>query len=160
MSLSQERAHSIESASDSDRLLIDGMLNRLPEWFAGVANRATLVETVASLPTFVALSQEGERLGFVSLKSHNDYAGEIFCMAVEPRLHGKGLGGQLVTFAAEWFREQGREYLFVKTLTDSKRNDFYYRTQAFYLRCGFRPLEEISGLWGNNKGLLMIKKLS
>jgi hypothetical protein len=40
------------------------------------------------------------------------------------------------------------EFLQVKTSSSAKPDDGYARTRAFYLSCGFRPLEEFPDLWG------------
>jgi hypothetical protein len=57
--------------------------------------------------------------------------------------------------------KDGVEFLQVKTLTPSKPNDEYEKTRAFYLSCGFRPLEEFPDLWdAENPALQMIKTVT
>lgn len=52
------------------------------------------------------------------------------------------------------------EFLHLKTLSDSDPDRHYAKTRAFYLAVGFRPLEELTALWGkDNPCLLMVKRL-
>jgi hypothetical protein len=57
-------------------------------------------------------------------------------------------------------RGQGVEYLQVKTLSDAHPDAGYARTRAFYQAMGFRPLQELPELWGEeNPCLQMVKGL-
>jgi hypothetical protein len=54
----------------------------------------------------------------------------------------------------------GVEYLQVKTLGPSHPSRGYAATRRFYEALGFRPLEEIHGLWAeDNPCLLLVKRL-
>lgn len=53
----------------------------------------------------------------------------------------------------------GVEMLQVKTLGPSQPDASYDRTRQFYSHMGFRPLEEIHGLWPGNPCLVMVKVL-
>lgn len=66
----------------------------------------------------------------------------------------------LIKFAVAQSRAEHFELLEVKTLGPSKPDPFYDRTRAFYLREGFRPVEEFSGIWGENPCLVMVMPLS
>lgn len=54
----------------------------------------------------------------------------------------------------------GVQFLQVKTLGPAHPDEGYGRTRQFYASAGFRPLEEIHGLWPGNPCLIMIKSLS
>jgi hypothetical protein len=51
------------------------------------------------------------------------------------------------------------EYLQVKTLGPSRPDPGYEATRRFYEASGFRPLEELHGLWPGNPCLLLVKRL-
>ncbi len=79
-------------------------------------------------------------------------------MAVLAELHRRGIGRALLRHAEDMLAADGVEFLQVKTLAPSKPDDGYDKTRAFYLACGFRPLEEFRQLWdADNPALLMIK---
>ena len=49
----------------------------------------------------------------------------------------------------------------MKTLSDSRVDEGYAQTRAFYLSHGFRTLQEFPNLWGpQNPALQMLKILS
>ena len=51
-----------------------------------------------------------------------------------------------------------REFLQVKTLSPARPDEGYAKTRAFWLACGFRPLEELPTLWdADNPALQLIK---
>jgi hypothetical protein len=53
---------------------------------------------------------------------------------------------------------RGVEFLQVKTLSPARPDAGYAKTRAFWLACGFRPLEEFPTLWdADNPALQLIK---
>ena len=99
-------------------------------------------------------------VGFLTIKHHGKYAAEIHAMGVHPENHRQGIGRALVDRAEEVLRQQGIEYLQVKTLSPSRPNIEYAQTRAFYAAMGFRPLEELKELWDKeNPCLQMVKWL-
>jgi hypothetical protein len=54
---------------------------------------------------------------------------------------------------------QGVEFLQVKTQGPGHPDAGYEKTRQFYADLGFRPLEEIHGLWPGIPCLIMIKSL-
>ncbi len=135
------------------------ILRALPGWFGIESAVQHYLDEIDELPTFLALS-EGQVAGFLALKVHTDYAGEIYVMGVRPEAHRRGTGRALVEAAEAWLREQDVEYLQVKTLGPSHPDPGYAKTRAFYAQMGFRPLEEFLTLWDeHNPCLLMIKRL-
>jgi ribosomal protein S18 acetylase RimI-like enzyme len=135
--------------------ICEGVLRALPDWF-GIASAVDhYIEAAVELPTFAV-----DRDAFLSLKLHTPAAAEIYVMGVRPERHRRGLGAALVSAAEAFLRERDVEYLQVKTLGPSRPDEHYERTRLFYEACGFRPLEEIHGLWDEgNPCLLMVKRL-
>jgi len=131
------------------------VLEALPEWF-GIENAVRgYVRDVADLPTF-AVGDDA----FLSLKQHTPTAAEIYVMGVRPELQGRGLGTALVDAAEDFARARGVEYLQVKTLGPSHPSAHYARTRHFYESRGFRPLEELNGIWdASNACLIMVKRI-
>jgi GNAT superfamily N-acetyltransferase len=81
-------------------------------------------------------------------------------MGVLPVRQGTGIGTTLVEHAEELLRGTGVEYLQVKTLAPSHPDEHYARTRRFYQARGFRPLEELTAIWGDeNPCLIMVKRL-
>jgi GNAT superfamily N-acetyltransferase len=134
--------------------LCEGVLRDLPEWFGIEEATAAYVRDAAELPTF-AVGQDA----FISLKLHDPRAAEVYVMGVRRARHREGLGTALLAAAEGYLREQGVEYLQVKTLGPSHPDPGYERTRRFYESRGFVPLEEIHGLWGQNPCLLLVKRL-
>lgn len=132
------------------------MLGALPAWFGIEEAVRAYVQEVAELPTFAV-----GRDGFLALKLHSDSAAEIHVMGVRPELHGRGIGTALVHAAERFLRERGIEYLQVKTLGPSHPSLHYARTRRFYASRGFRPLQELTAVWGEaNPCLIMVKHLA
>lgn len=148
----------IEEA-DEKRRIAAAVLRALPDWFGIEEATANYIEKSAALPFYALLS--GDRpLGFLSLLRHFDKSAEIFVMGLRPEYHRMGLGGKMIRAMMEYCRDQGIEYLQVKTLDASAGYPQYDRTRAFYLAQGFRPLECIPELWDpGNPCLIMIQKI-
>lgn len=135
------------------------LLLSLPEWFGIPEHLERYAEDTDRLPTLGAYAPSGELVGFLTLQQHNPFTADIHVIAVSPESHGQGIGSLLVQHAERAARALGCELLMVKTLGPSKPDPFYDRTRAFYLKAGFRPLEELSGVWGENPCLVMVKPL-
>lgn len=131
------------------------VLEALPDWFGLPDAVERYVRDVAALPVLAV-----EDNGFLALKVHNDTAAEIYVMGVLPEHHRHGIGTALVEDAENLLRVMGVEYLQVKTLGPSEPSEHYARTRRFYEARGFRPLEELTAIWGEeNPCLIMVKRL-
>lgn len=135
-------------------------LAALPHWF-GIPDAVTdYVEKCEHGATTIASIQEQD-VGLLNLRIHTAYAAEVWLMAVLPQHHRQGIGRALLEHAERTLIDGGIEYLQVKTLSAAKPDDGYERTRAFYLACGFRPLEEFPTLWGEqNPAVMMVKALA
>lgn len=132
------------------------ILKKLPEWF-GIPEAVDDYINYSSNMPFFAVYFQSKAVGFIVIKENNQYTAEIYVMGVDPNYHRRGIGRTLVSGIIKWCREQGYEYLQVKTLDESHPDKNYARTRKFYEAMGFRPLECIPELWGeNNPCLIMV----
>ena len=132
-------------------------MGTLPAWFGIPSSVETYVAFVNRSPTLIA-SIGDEDVGFLAITRYGRYAAEVYVMAVLPELHRRGIGWALLDFAEALLVADGVEFLQVKTLAPSQPDDGYEKTRAFYLACGFRPLQEFPDLWDpDNPALQMIK---
>jgi GNAT superfamily N-acetyltransferase len=133
------------------------VLETLPTWFGIPTAVEDFIAVAEQSPTVIA--SLGDRdVGLLTLVRHNPYSAEVYVMAVIPEFHRQGIGQVLLRHAECLLAADGIEFLQVKTLGPSKPDDGYDKTRAFYLACGFRPLEEFSELWDrDNPALQMIK---
>jgi GNAT superfamily N-acetyltransferase len=133
------------------------ILITLPTWFGIPASVENYIATADRSPSLIA-SLADKDVGLLTLVRHTRYAAEIYVMAVLPELHRQGIGRALLRHAEEMLGSDGVEFLQVKTLAPGMPDAGYANTRAFYLACGFRPLEEFRELWGvENPALQMIK---
>ncbi len=136
------------------------VLAALPEWFGFPDSVAAYVEAAERNPTVVA-SVAGRDCGILTLRVHTPYAAEIIVMGVLPEHHRAGIGLAMLEAAESWLAERDVAYLQVKTLSPRHPDTGYAATRAFYFGCGFRPLEEMPELWGEEQpALQMIKSIS
>jgi ribosomal protein S18 acetylase RimI-like enzyme len=149
----------IRSPQERSRICAE-ILRELPGWFGLADSVKAYVRDVADLPVLAVATEDGSAAGFLALKDHGPSAVEIYVMGVRPELHGRGLGTLLVTAAEDDLRTRGVEFLHVKTLGPSHPSEGYARTRTLYEAHGFRPLEEIHGLWAEgNPCLVLVKHL-
>jgi GNAT superfamily N-acetyltransferase len=135
------------------------VLGALPTWFGIPKSVADYVAKADTHPTVIA-SVAGEDVGLLTLVTHTPYAAEVYVMGVLPEYHRQGIGRAMLERAEAWLSERDIEYLQVKTLSPRRSDPGYAKTRAFYLACGFRPLEEFLELWGADQpALQMIKTL-
>lgn len=137
----------------------EGLLRRLPEWFGIEQSIVEYARDVEAMDCLAAL-RDDRVVGFVALRTHNEFNMEIHVMAVDPSCHGQGIGTALVARARALATARGHRFMTVKTLSPSRNNEPYARTRRFYRSVDFVPLEEFPTLWGEaNPCLLMINTL-
>lgn len=138
----------------------EDVLRALPQWFGLEPSLLEYVEAIGKLPTILAVDEDEQVVGFLTLERHFPTAAEIHVMAIHPERHRQGLGRRLVSRAEQTLRGQGVRFLQVKTLSATSPDLYYARTREFYLSQGFTPLEEMSTLWSeHNPCLVCIKHL-
>jgi GNAT superfamily N-acetyltransferase len=133
------------------------ILGALPTWFGIPQSVEEYVAAADQEPTIVA-SLEGEDVGFLTLVRHNPCSAEIYVMGVLTEHHHQGIGRRMVERAESSLVRDGVEFLQVKTLSPSNSDAGYKNTRAFYLACGFRPLQEFRELWGPGQPALQMVK--
>src|SRR5262249_19690935 len=104
-------------------------------------------------------SQGPQPAGVLLAARHFSTSAEVYLLAVAPALHRRGIGRALIEALEAGLIADGRELLPVQTLGPALPDASYDQTRRFYLRMGFRPLEEIRGLWPGNPCLIMVKVL-
>jgi len=107
----------------------------------------------------VARDGDGAAVGVLLVARHFPAAAEVFLMAVDPARHRTGVGRALIGAVEDDLTADGVRLLQVKTLGPSRADPNYARTRLFYEACGFGPLEELHGLWGDTPCLVMVKTL-
>ncbi len=143
--------------AEEKRDIAKNILNSLPNWFGRPESTQIYINESSKLPFFVAYDG-AKPLGFVSMKESSKYAVEIFVMGVLPNYHKKGIGKSLINKVLQWAKENEYEFLQVKTLDESHPDIYYARTREFYKAVGFKPLESLPELWGeDNPCLIMIQ---
>ena len=110
------------------------IVRELPEWFNERGIEA-IGRDLTREETFIAV-EDGQVLGFATIKPVSDRALEILWMAVRRGLRGKGIGTRLLLFVEEWAGERGFEVLVVKTSGDLSYKP-YDETRRFYEKNGF-----------------------
>lgn len=135
------------------------ILESLPDWFGIPESTQEYINVSSKLPFFTAMN-ESKPLGFISIKENNQYTAEIYVMGVLPDYHKQGIGRGLFNKVSDWSKENGYEFLQVKTLDESHPDVYYAGTRKFYLSMGFKPLECFPELWGKeNPCLIMIQHI-
>ncbi|MBO0772184.1 MAG: GNAT family N-acetyltransferase [Actinobacteria bacterium] len=157
---------------------VNRLLRSLPGWFGIESSIVEYVAKAHELPTYLAWPAGGpagpagqvigpadpvteqEPAGVLLAARHFPVSAEIYLMAVDPARHRQGAGRALVEALEDDLIADGAELLEVKTLGPSHPDTGYAGTRQFYTRLGFRPLEEIHGLWPGNPCLIMVKLLA
>jgi len=137
---------------------VESLLRSLRDWFELDEPLMGYVADARSHDAYTAVINE-EVVGVLIAKHHGWFSSEVHLMAVTPSLHRRGIGRKLLGALQEDLVTRSVEFLQVKTLGPSYPSDEYERTRLFYESMGFRPLEEIEGLWPGNPCLIMVKFL-
>ena len=139
--------------------ICNSILRSLPLWFGIESAIVDYAHDVKPMETWVVY-EGSSAIGFASLNKHFPTAAEIHVMGILEKFHRQGIGYHLVQTIEKDLREQGVQFLTVKTLSESRPNKEYDQTRKFYLKAGFVPIEEFKTLWGEaNPCLLLVKAL-
>ena len=77
---------------------------------------------------------------------------DLYWLAVDPAVQGKGVGRRIVHDVERQLRERGARMLLVET---SSRPD-YSKTRAFYARCGYTEAARIRDFYGPADDRIML----
>lgn len=137
----------IARIDDRDRRaeIARAILEALPDWFGNEAAREDYIAKSRDWPFFAAFEEDAP-VGFLCLKPTGRETVELSVMGVLERCHRRGYGKQLLAAAMALAREQGYEFMQVKTVKMGVYED-YDRTNRFYLSQGFREFEVMPEYW-------------
>lgn len=139
--------------------ICDTILRQLPDWFGIEDSIIEYVNEVKPMLFFTVFNDE-EPIAFLTLKTHNSFAAEIYVMGVLSEYHRKTIGTSLVKYAEAYCIKHGYQYLTVKTVDESVDSLAYEKTRKFYSKVGFVPLEVFPLLWSKeNPCLFLVKHL-
>ena len=145
--------------SDEKTVITLAIMHSLPDWFSppeDIDNKAVLYR---DFPFFAAYDNE-KAIGFLALKIHNAYTGDVHSVGVLEEYQRHGLGAKLLVAAENYLRAKDYKYLTVKTLDASADYEPYERARKFYQKQGFVPLEVMTQYWNEeNPCLFMVKGL-
>ena len=144
-----------EEKSDLCRKVLDD----LPLWFGIPEANDEYCEGVKK-HRFIKICYENEAIGFASVKVNNELVAELYVLGILTKYHRKSIGVRLLEYIEQDLRNNGFQYLEVKTLDESKESEEYRRTRLFYQKTGFIPFDVLYNEWGSdNPCLIMLKKL-
>ncbi len=145
--------------SDEKREICRGVLQELPEWFGIPEALDNYVEQSAELPLWKA-EIDGEIAGFICVRASSSSTTELYVMGVLRKYHRQGIGKILFDTCIDWCKENGYEFLQVKTLAPSHPDKGYSETRKFYQAMGFKELECIPEIWGEeNPCMIMVMSI-
>jgi GNAT superfamily N-acetyltransferase len=142
---------------------VERLLRLLPTWFGIESSVLDYVAQARTRPAYLAWPDGGQATqpsGALLAARHFPASAEIYLMAVDPAWHRHGAGRALVAALEADLIAEGVEFLQVKTQGPGRADAGYEKTRRFYASVGFRPLEEIRGLWPGIPCLMMVKSLS
>jgi ribosomal protein S18 acetylase RimI-like enzyme len=140
--------------------ICNDILRELPEWF-GIESAIVKYSNEVADQLFIVARENGNNIGFISVKKHYDKSAEIYVMGIVTSHHRRGIGKRLISIVKERLGEQQVKYLTVKTLSESAQSKPYDQSRSFYISQGFEPLEEFKTLWDEgNPCLYMIMTIS
>lgn len=149
-----------ERAPTERRRIVEVLLAGLPRWFADETARRAYADAAEHQPMFAAFTPDDAAKGYVSLSRPFGETVEIHSMAVAHEAHRQGIGTALVDAAVTFAEAAGALLLAVKTLGAQHPSPEYRATRAFYGACGFLPVSEHTGEWGNLPTLVLVKPLT
>ena len=123
------------------------ILEALPDWFENVEAREGYIRDSREW-VFFAAEDGGSDVGFLCLKETGKPTVELAVMGIRMVYHRKGIGTALFAAAKACAVAEGYEFMQVKTVRMGMYED-YDRTNRFYLSLGFREMEVIPEVWGD-----------
>lgn len=138
----------IEQIKDSEtkKAIARKILEALHDWFEVDDSREKYIAECVNW-IFLAAKEDDDYVGFLCLKETGDATVELAVMGVLKEYHRKGLGRKLFEAVKKIAGEEGYSFLQVKTVKMGVYED-YDITNRFYRACGFKELEVIKEIWG------------
>lgn len=91
------------------------ILTQLPEWFGLPDSTNEYIQNSKTMPFLVCLDED-KPIGFIALKENSEFTAEIYVMGVLKEYHRTGIGRLLYDTFEQYAREQGYEFIQVKTV--------------------------------------------
>ena len=151
------RIENVENKDEKTKVTLE-IMNALPEWFSPPEDIERKSEIHREYPFIVAYDDE-KAVGFVAIKMHNHYTAEIYDLGVLREHQRRGIGHRLIEACVVYCKEQGYQFLTVKTLDESADYEPYNGTRAFYKKEGFYPLEVFTCVWDEENPCLFMTKV-
>ena len=138
----------IEEIKDSTtkQAIARKVLEALHDWFEVDESREKYISDCANW-IFLAAKEDDQYVGFLCLKKTGDATVELAVMGVLKEYHRQGLGRKLFEAAKKIASEKRYSFMQVKTVQMGVYED-YDITNRFYKSCGFKELEVIKEIWG------------
>ncbi|MDR2276365.1 MAG: GNAT family N-acetyltransferase [Vagococcus sp.] len=147
----------LENSPKNKQIIVSEVLKDLPEWFGMDDSITEYIENSAIYPLWVA-KKYNEVLGFINLKETAENVGEIYCMGIKKKWHGKKIGTYLFAEFEEYAKLHYK-FIQVKTVKQGRYKE-YDQTINFYKSVGFIEFEVFPTLWDEwNPCLIMIKSI-
>lgn len=121
------------------------ILTQLPEWFGLPDSTNEYIQNSKTMPFWACLDKD-KPIGFIALKATSEFTAEIYVMGVLKEYHRTGIGRLLYDTFEQYAREQGYEFIQVKTVKKGYYKE-YDITNAFYEKLGFKEFECFPTLW-------------
>jgi len=109
----------------------EDILRKLPNWFEVEEAILDYIKGCKEMPFFVAFKNK-EAVGFVVFRQITKYSAEIYVMGVLEEYHGRSIGKALIKTCEKYVLNLGVEFLTVKTLASSVKDEYYEKTRLFY----------------------------
>ncbi len=122
------------------------ILEALQDWFEVDESRENYISECTNW-IFLATKENDEYVGFLCLKETGKDTVELAVMGVLKKYHRHGFGKQLFEAASKIATDLGYSFMQVKTVQLGIYPD-YDITNRFYQACGFKELEVIKEIWG------------
>ena len=142
---------------DEKSSVCNNILRALPDWFGNEESIIDYVEKVIDMPFIVAYDDD-RAIGFVAIKTHNEFTAEVCVIGVLDSYHRQGVGEKLIKACEMFCHNNQKEFLTVKTLDASANYEPYDKTRNFYIKMGFKPLEVFPLHWDNENPCLFMAK--
>ena len=124
------------------------ILEALTDWFEVEESREQYIRESADQPFWAAFENDTPS-GFLCLKETGKETVELAVMGVRKEYHRNGLGRQLFEAARHFAVNEGYSFMQVKTVRSGMYAD-YDITNEFYKSLGFKELEVIEAVWGED----------
>ena len=146
----------IESAEEKTRIC-KSIIEELPEWFDehGKMDYVANIENTALWAYFI----DEKPVGFISIKTNNEFTSEVYVFGVLKQYHRSGIGSQLMEAVCNKLASDNVKLLIVKTLDGSADYEPYDRTRNFYLKHSFIPVDVYEKIWNEENPCLLMAKV-